>query len=400
MLVRERFYMKLDKLIRDYENKLKAISNEDNFVYGLTKSFMSMDEIIHMMTYIDKNPGICKSDIWLEKNNWIKKYKSKRSIDAIIGFVVGDALGVPVEFTDRDILKKKPVKDMRAFGTHNQPVGTWSDDSSMVIATMDWYVNSTESKKTLDELDYRDLMDKFLSWMMYGDYTPYGDTFDIGIATSRALKNYGKGLEPLLCGGKSEFDNGNGSLMRILPVALFYRDDLLSERKGEESVFEISALTHAHPRSKLGCLIYSCILADMMKNEFLTKEQILNHAIERLNNYIILDAPDDIREQKKYYNRIFDTSNFKNLKEKEIKSSGYVVDTLEAAIWCFVNTNSYKECVLKAVNLGDDTDTVGAVAGGLAGLYYGEEKIPKEWIEVIPRYEMIRNLAEHLLDYR
>ncbi len=310
------------------------------------------------------------------------------NISAIMGVVVGDALGVPVEFTSREERKADPVIGMRAYGTHNQPAGTWSDDSSMTIATLEWYKEADDS-----EPDYSKLMDKFTNWLMYGEYTPYGENFDNGVATARALIRYGKGKEPLLSGGITEWDNGNGSLMRAMPTALYYRDALAGENVSDvQYVYDMSSLTHAHPRSKLACFIYSKLVADILATEA-SKDEIVKRSLKWSKQYIHFKESDGlIREEMKSYDRIWNYESFKQLPEEVIKSSGYVVDTLEAAIWCFVNTDSYAECVLKAVNLGDDTDTVGAVAGGLAGAFYGMDDITSEWLEAIPKKEWIESL--------
>ena len=320
----------------------------------------------------------------------MKKIQEKY-VAAIMGLVVGDALGVPVEFQFREELKESPVTSMRAYGTHNQPAGTWSDDSSMAIATMEWIGEMGNS-----EPDYSSLMDKFSNWLLYGHYTPYQETFDCGIATSKAIMNYGKGIEPLQCGGKSEYDNGNGSLMRILPAALKYSEGLASEEvSGVDIIYNLSTLTHGHTRSKLGCLIYSKIIAELMQ---ITDEKFtaVERSLLQCKKYLEAVAENEINDEMQKYSRLWNLQEFKNLEETEIKSSGYVVDTLEAAIWCFLNTDSYVDCVLRAVNLGDDTDTVGAVAGGLAGLYYGIDDIPKEWIDIIPKKEWIIELAKKM----
>lgn len=123
----------------------------------------------------------------------------------MLGFVIGDALGVPVEFVSRQELRDNPVTEMREYGTHNQPAGTWSDDSSMSLATMEWLGEMGESKP-----DYKVLMDKFSAWLLYGDYTAHQENFDSGISTNKAIMNYARGVEPLQCGNKSEYDNGNG----------------------------------------------------------------------------------------------------------------------------------------------------------------------------------------------
>lgn len=319
--------------------------------------------------------------------------EKQQCVAAIMGLVVGDALGVPVEFVSRRMLKNNPVVTMKGYGTHQQPPGTWSDDSSMAIATMEWL-----GEIGTDKPDYKLLMDKFQKWVFNGDYTPYKEIFDIGIATRTAIINYGKGVAPLECGGKSEYDNGNGSLMRILPVALRYNKELSSnEIDGADIVFNVSALTHAHARSKIGCLIYSKIVADIMNNPNMAKFETVEKSLLACRKYLEAVYDMELKNEQKSYCRLWNLQEFCDLEEADIKSSGYVVHTLEAAIWCFLNTDNYKDCVLKAVNLGEDTDTVGAVAGGLAGLYYGYKEIPKEWIDVIPKKDWIEELALDLV---
>lgn len=319
------------------------------------------------------------------KNADFNKCKS-----AILGLIVGDALGVPAEFKSRSNIKDNPITDMMGYGTHNQSAGTWSDDSSMVLATMEWIGEIKD-----DQPNYTLLMDKFSNWLMYGDYTPYGEVFDCGVSTNRAIMNYRKGIEPLECGGKSEWDNGNGSLMRILPSALYYAKGLaMDNMNGKEFIYDLSALTHGHLRSKIGCLIYSKLIADLLYTQEKSKIEIVEKSISICKNYFDSIDYGEIIVEKENYARLWNISAFLNLKEDNINSSGYVVDTLEAAIWCFLNTDNYKDCVLKAVNLGEDTDTIGAVAGGLAGIYYGINAIPKEWIECLPKKEWIIKLIE------
>lgn len=324
--------------------------------------------------------------------NMKKELEMNRYIAAVLGLVVGDALGVPVEFKSRAELKENPVTDMISFGTHNQPAGTWSDDSSMETATIEWLNEMVNAVP-----DYALLMGKFSNWLMYGDYTPYGHTFDCGISTSRAIMNYGRGMEPLQCGGKTDYDNGNGSLMRILPVAVWHSSKLAGEEmEGAEFIFDVSAVTHAHVRSKIGCLIYSKIIADLMYSQGEDKMGVLKKSLVNCKKYLESIEDKQTAYELRKYDRLWDLEAFQELNEDDIKSSGYVVDTLEAAVWCFLNTENYKDCVLKAVNLGEDTDTVGAVAGGLAGLYYGLEEIPEEWIKLLPKKEWIIELASKM----
>lgn len=312
---------------------------------------------------------------------------------ALLGLIVGDALGVPAEFKSREKMKLDPITDMEAYGTHNQPAGTWSDDSSMVVATMEWF-GELEGQQP----DYTLLMEKFNRWLMNGEYTPYGVVFDRGIATSNAVANYRQGVEPLECGGASEWDNGNGSLMRILPAALWWSQDLVREMKdAEEFIYDLSALTHAHLRSKMGCLIYSKLIADMLHAPGESKKEIVQKSMDSCQKHFACSGD---AAEKSSYARLWDVDVFANLEEDEIQSSGYVVHTLEAAIWCFLNTDNYKDCVLMAVNLGEDTDTVAAVAGGLAGVYYGLEDIPQEWIDILPKKDWIMELMEKMFEQK
>jgi ADP-ribosyl-[dinitrogen reductase] hydrolase len=306
--------------------------------------------------------------------------------NGIMGLCVADALGVPVEFSNRETLKKNPVIDMRGFGTYNQPAGTWSDDTSMTLCLMDSLTN---------RLDYDDLMKKFLAWLDESAYTPHGETFDVGNTTRVALRRFSEGKHPIECGGKTEYDNGNGSLMRVLPILFYLRAKYGSKFHKVDEAFDIihniSSLTHAHKRSKIACGIYISIA-----NQIIEKRDInlsVNLGLEEALGYY--RRKPEFADELQFFRRL-EGEHFEKLLENEIRSSGYVVDTLEAAIWCLRNTTSYKDCVLMAVNLGEDTDTVGAVAGGLAGLYYGYESIPKEWLDVIVKRENIESLCDSL----
>ena len=304
----------------------------------------------------------------------------------IYGLIVGDATGVPVEFSTREEREKKPIRDMTGYGTYNQPEGTWSDDSSMALATL-------ASIKDKGKIDYKDIMDRFHDWCMYGEYTPFGEVFDIGIATSRAVMKYSNGAGALESGGKTEWDNGNGSLMRILPVCLYLFEQQKSLNISDDEVIDIvhncSALTHAHIRSKLACGIYYFLVRAVLRKGGELKER-LQIGIDDAFEYYGKNSENELGS----YNRLISLSQFKNIPEELIKSTGYVVYTLEAAIWCLINTSSYKEAVLKAVNLGDDTDTIAAVTGGLAGLYYTYDGIPASWIAKVQKKDWIDSLLK------
>ncbi|MDY0929867.1 ADP-ribosylglycohydrolase family protein [Chryseobacterium sp. CFBP8996] len=307
----------------------------------------------------------------------------------IFGVCIGDALGVPVEFKSRETLKRSPVTKMRALGTHHQPAGTWSDDSSLTLCLADSLCKG---------YDLEDMATKFLQWYNTEIWTPHGRVFDIGIATSQAIHRISKGTSPTLCGGTSEFDNGNGSLMRILPL-LFYIKDLPIQQRFDK-VKDVSSITHGHIRSALACFIYLELALEILNGK--DKWEAYRSMQESVRNFLD-DNPICSQNEMDKFHRIlelkvgdYDLAPLHTLQEEEISSSGYVLHSLEASLWRFLNTENYSEAVLKAVNLGEDTDTTGAITGGIAGIYYGFENIPEEWIDVLVRKEDIEKLSEKL----
>lgn len=260
---------------------------------------------------------------------------------AIYGLAVADAIGVPYEFRSRGTFK---ATDMIGYGSHNQPKGTWSDDTSMTLATC-------ASIKDCGCIDVSDMLEKFRAWAYKGEYAIDGRVFDIGCTTSEALYTG--------TGRADERSNGNGSLMRIIPLAFTDAED--------DTIKSVSAITHAHNISKAACVCYVHIARSLIQGGKLKAVlESLENPFERINT-------------------------ISTLEESEIKSSGYVVSTLEAALWAVSTTDNYCDAVLKAVNLGNDTDTVGAVAGGLAGIIYGIEEIPAEWLDSLKGKDIIDN---------
>lgn len=312
-------------------------------------------------------------------------------LGGIMGLCVADALGVPVEFTSREVLKKDPVINMRSYGTYHQPVGTWSDDTSMTLCLAD---NLTVG------INYNRIMKSFLRWMHEEAYTPHGKVFDIGIATRKSLQRYENGVNPLDCGGTHESDNGNGALMRILPILFYvlpiYGSKFTENKEAMNVIHNVSSLTHAHKRSLIACGIYISIAAELINPEY-KKQATVKSAVDTglRQAMAYYRSQNEFTKELCYYERLI-SKDFSQLDEQQIKSTGYVVDTLEAAIWCLLNTTSYKECVLKAVNLGDDTDTVAAVAGGLAGLFYGYNSMPEEWLAVIVKRDYVEDICNKL----
>lgn len=252
--------------------------------------------------------------------------------DAIYGLAVGDALGVPYEFRLRGSFA---CTGMVGHGTHDQPAGTWSDDTSMTLATCD-------SIRACGCVDVGDMLSRFRAWIDGGAYAIDGVVFDYGNTTARALAA-GTG-----CAG--ERDNGNGSLMRIAPLAFTGATD--------DEVRAVSAVTHAHPVSTEVCVDMVHVMRALAAGA---------SPAEAIPDFDVLLAAS----------------------EKDLGSGGFVWDTYCAALWCLAVSESYEECVLRAVNLGDDTDTTAAVAGVLAGIVYGADAIPAAWMEALRGRDII-----------
>lgn len=300
-------------------------------------------------------------------------------LSGLMGVCVGDALGVPVEFTSRAERDKSPVTSMQGYGTWEQPPGTWSDDSSLTFCLAE----SLCSGFSLDSI-----AQSFWQWYHEGYWTARGEVFDVGNTTFLAIVDWKRGVSPIEAGGKSENSNGNGSLMRILPMAYYYQK--LDFETLIHRTHQVSCVTHAHMRSQLACGIYISIAVRLLQGATL---QLAYE--EGLQNILKIYSAPDYASQMSHFQRII-SGEIGELPVEQIRSSGYVIDTLEAAIWCLLNSSDYTEAVLKAVNLGGDTDTTAAVTGGLAGIYYGIENIPAEWIEQIARKDDIIDLALRL----
>ena len=296
-------------------------------------------------------------------------------LSAIIGHAVGDAMGFPTEFSKREELLKNPVLEMVDSPDIGQPAGSWSDDTAMEIATIDSFIH----KKCFD---YKDIMDRWVKWINESEYTSTGVTFDIGSTCLKAIKRYCNGSAPLQCGSTSTRENGNGSLMRILPVALYAYSRNLDDISTRKLTNEVSSLTHAHEVSRLGCYIYVqfviCLLKGYKKEDAYRYVQDLDYSSYDANSINL-------------YTRILDRQIEKLILD-DIKSSGYIVDTLECVLWIFMNAKNYKEAIIASTNIGGDTDTIGAIVGSLAGIYYGIDSIPSKWLDKLQRKEYLVEL--------
>ncbi|TGE28353.1 ADP-ribosylglycohydrolase family protein [Hymenobacter metallicola] len=304
---------------------------------------------------------------------------------ALLGLAVGDALGVPVEFESRARRRLDPVVSMREYGTHHQPAGTWSDDASLTFCLAEslTYVGPYA-------IDVTDLSRRFMNWLDAGYWTPHGRVFDVGVATREAIVRLREGVAPEKAGGTREYDNGNGALMRILPLVFHPLWQRAAAAERQRITHKVCSLTHGHYRSTLGCYLYLelawGLLQDLRPAQ--AHQRVLAEIPRGLLPSLAKEAPS--------YRRVLD-EQLALIPEADIQSSGYVVHTLEAALWCLLRGEFYADTVLTAVNLGDDADTTGAVAGGLAGLCYGAAQIPTDWLAVLVKRPEIEALADRLV---
>lgn len=342
-------------------------------------------DALHCKTFVNtkkpKDVLACRKECPAYANNnpielKIQNDRENKIYGGLFGFCVGDVLGVPVEFSTREERRKDPIREMRAYGTYHQPFGTWSDDTSLTICLID-AINKGYSIKRVAK-NFGDFYEK-------GSFTPHGEVFDIGNSTKDSIIKICTGKNPLDCGGKTEFDNGNGSLMRSLPIA-FYGKKLNGEELIELTE-EVSSLTHGHNRSKLACILYIEFAVQLILGY--EKEEALDRTIAFINSNCMKSYSDEFRNFRRILSKeIVDAT------EDEIKSTGYVIDTLEAVLWTFFHADGYRDTILKAINLGGDTDTISAITGGISGIYYGLSDIPKEWIQNIVKKEELYQMFE------
>jgi len=312
---------------------------------------------------------------------------------ALLGLAVGDALGVPVEFQSRAARRLDPVVTMREYGTHRQPAGTWSDDSSLTFCLAETLACPGGLS---EEPDLADFARRSIDWLHQSYWTATGETFDVGNATRVAIDRLQRGTAPTSAGPRSEFDNGNGALMRILPLVFHqtWRAETLDLNAAWALTEAVASVTHGHPRSTLGCFLYLLVARGLLAGQ--SPAQAYAQMRQEANPWLENGSIPAVVEDKHYRWWVL-SGEIVNQPETSISSSGYVVHTLEAALWCLLKHDTYSATVLTAVNLGDDTDTTGAVAGGLAGLAYGEAGIPAEWLTVLARRTDIEDLARRLV---
>ena len=296
---------------------------------------------------------------------------------ALIGLAVGDALGAAVEFKLPGTFK--PVTGFRGGGPHGLAPGEWTDDTSMALALADSLIEA--------EFDIDDQVNRYLSWYRTGEYSVTGRCFDIGIQTSRALTRYEAYGDVESSGDQAEEASGNGSIMRIAPIAIRYVS-LVHENIAQLADYadRSSIPTHRSPICRSACRYLGSVIAALISGE--DRDLVLSPKWPALL---------DIGPLHPSISQVI-SGSYLNKLPSQMNGGGYVVECLEAALWAFYDSSDYKTTVLRAVNLGDDADTTGAVAGQLAGAYWGESGIPEEWRSGLARIDMIDRPLRALIE--
>lgn len=290
---------------------------------------------------------------------------------SIVGSILGDIVGVPYEFTSKNLITKEDILSFKGYKSHNVPFGYWSDDSSLILATMDSLKNG--------RCDYKDIGTNFCHWLFDKQYTPQNQVFDCGTTIRRAINQIN---ECDYTGRCEDYECGNGSLMRILPVVLYQYFNEKDQSIALDTIIEIGNITHSNKLCEIGIIIYSKYVFNLLdgKDKLEAYKDMQQFVKERFKGFDV-----------SAYNRILNENIF-NATKDEVNGSGFIVNTLESVLWTFINSNNYKDGIINAILLGNDTDTVASITGGLLGLYYGYDNISSEWIDKIFKKDYIFNI--------
>lgn len=301
--------------------------------------------------------------------------------DGLLGLCAGDAMGVPVKFYSRNRLNSDPVTNMFGYGTYNQPPGTWSEDSSLCFCL---------SESLCNDLDYTDIADKYCKWLYEAYWTPAGKVIDLGQVVQESINRLKKGITPLEAGSNTEVRNSNGAVISILPIAYYIDANNIPADKKIEIIRQLTGILHKNTISEIAAAIYVQFALNLINGEGLSR------AYENMCKTILEMHRDSVyKESMGSFSRILNLQLLQ-LKTADINISNTVIDVLEAGLWSLLTTHSYRETILTAVNLGGETDTIGAIAGGLAGIYYGYESIPANWLDNLLRLDDIVELGDKL----
>jgi len=315
--------------------------------------------------------------------------------DVLIGAAVGDAFGVPYEFLSREEVSRCTIGPMVGKGDEGVPdsrwgdmipAGAWSDDTSMSIAAMEAISDCG------GEVSYDAIMCAFLKWWEDSEYASLDFPFGLGGTVSDALHRFKRGKPALECGGHGVRDNGNGSLMRMFPFALICIARGYDLDKTASFISDSSAITHGHEISKMACLIYA---------EFLRACVNCNDPNQAFARICEIDYSRWFKKKARVALSRVTSPHFKLIAREQIAASGYVVDTLEGALYSVLfgyeqkvaGGNGFEATILEAVRIGYDTDTTACVAGSIAGALYGLDAVPQQWCQALRRKDYLQQVA-------
>lgn len=297
--------------------------------------------------------------------------QTNRFRGCLAGLACGDATGTTVEFKRRGSFT--PVTDMVGGGPFALEKGQWTDDTSMALCL-------AASLLEQHGFDAKDQMDRYCRWHQQGYMSSNGRCFDIGTTVSQALRVYQASGEPF-CGSTDPYSAGNGSLMRLAPVPMYYAND---PDKAILYAAQSSKTTHGATECIEACMLFAHMLIGALQGK--SREAILFEP-NNLTLSLTLSTPKV---------RAIATGDYQNHRYEALTGSGYVIESLESALWCFLHSNSFEQAILLAVNIGNDADTTAAICGQIAGAFYGYQAIPESWRDALTMREQILAMSDQL----
>lgn len=300
--------------------------------------------------------------------------RDERVYGSIFGLAIGDSLGAPIEFRPPGTFE--PLTDMLSGGPFGLEAGQWTDDTSLALCL-------AESLVECNGFNAKDQVERYIRWYREGHLSSTGHCFDIGGTTSHGLHTFEKTGNPF-SGSTDRHAAGNGSLMRLAPVPLFFSND---PPMGIFLSGESSRTTHGSILCVDACRYFGGLIIGAVNGA--SKEELLSDRYSPVPDYWKLNPL--VKEVD-----IIAQGSFKSKEPPEIRGSGYVIDALEAALWAFNKANTFEEGVLLAVNLGDDADTTGAIYGQIAGAFYGFKNVPRRWREQLAMSDVIASFSERI----
>lgn len=302
--------------------------------------------------------------------------------EGIIGCAIGDSLGLSSKGQKREYLLEHPVLKMLPSVRRGIQKGAWSDCTSLMLATT--------ASITKRGMNYDYIAENCTSWFTGNKYCSVSESFGIGNTTLKALVEFTKREKSAYeCGLTDINSNGNSSLKMVLPLAYYFTAKKASKEEVYDTIKKVCSITHRHDISVCACYIFVHYIMLILSgnNKFAAYKKLKTIDYSKFDNKTL-----------DYFSRIL-IGNLNEFDIDEISSTSFVVDTLESVIWCFMQSENYKDCMLACANIGDDTSTIGGLTGAIAGIYYGTNKIPPAWIESLKKIDYLTEISENYEKY-